>query len=164
MQDFSHLQQSSGFPYSDGYENFYAGAGAGDEDARAGIGAEWLLYPTILGPPMVAKKAYDWFSEDGGGSGGGGRQGGGGGGSGGGRGPRGGDWSGVAKVGLLVGGALAIFFFYRASKAAEPVARRLGNVATKMVTARGLGSSGGFSGGSSGGSSGSPIRAKLLSA
>jgi hypothetical protein len=144
MQRFPHFQHASGFPHSRGYEDYYAGWDdylLGETDSRTGL-VEWSLLPTPLGPPMVAEKAYHALFDDGGGSGsgGGGR---GGGSGGGGRGGRGTDWSGVAKIGLVVGGALAIFFIYRASKGAEPVAERLGNTATRIMAARSFGSSGG---------------------
>jgi hypothetical protein len=54
------------------------------------------------------------------------------------------DWSGVAKVALVVGGAAAIYFIYRASKAAAPVAERLGGVAGKLALARAGRGSGSF--------------------
>jgi hypothetical protein len=56
------------------------------------------------------------------------------------------DWSGVAKIALVVGGAAAIYFIYRASKAAAPVAERLGGIAGKLAMARagGAGGSKGF--------------------
>jgi hypothetical protein len=47
------------------------------------------------------------------------------------------DWSAVVKVGLVVGGALAVFLIYRASKVAEPVAERLGDAGVKLLMARG---------------------------
>jgi hypothetical protein len=145
MQRFPHFQHASGFPHFRGYEDYYAGwddvagCGEGFPDSRTGL-VEWALLPTPLGPPMVAEKAYHALFDDGGSGGGGGGRGGGGGG---GRGGRSTDWSGVAKIGLIVGGALAIFFIYRASKGAEPVAERLGNTAARIMAARSFGSSGG---------------------
>ena len=52
------------------------------------------------------------------------------------------DWSTVAKVGLVVGGALAIFLIYRASKIAEPIAERVGEAGAKYLVARGGGAGG----------------------
>jgi len=46
------------------------------------------------------------------------------------------DWSTVVKVGLVVGGALAVYFIYRASKVAEPVAERLGDAGARLLMAR----------------------------
>ena len=47
------------------------------------------------------------------------------------------DWSAVVKVGLVVGGALAVYLIFRASKVAEPVAERLGDAGVKLLMARG---------------------------
>lgn len=46
------------------------------------------------------------------------------------------DWSTVAKVGLVVGGALAVYLIYRASKIAEPIAERAGEAGVKYLASR----------------------------
>jgi len=46
------------------------------------------------------------------------------------------DWSTVVKVGLVVGGALAVYLIYRASKIAEPIAERAGEVGVKYLAGR----------------------------
>jgi len=49
------------------------------------------------------------------------------------------DWSTVAKIALVVGGALTVYAIYRASKVAEPIAERVGEVGTRYLIARGGG-------------------------
>jgi hypothetical protein len=49
------------------------------------------------------------------------------------------DWTTVAKVALVVGGALAVYAIYRASKVAEPIAERTGEAAAQYLIARGGG-------------------------
>jgi hypothetical protein len=46
------------------------------------------------------------------------------------------DWSGVAKVGLVVGGVLAIGLIYFMAKGAAPVADKLGNAGVGLLKAR----------------------------
>ena len=60
------------------------------------------------------------------------------------------DWSTVAKIGLVVGGALAIFLIYRASKIAEPIAERVGEAGAKYLVARSGGAGGALALGAAG--------------
>jgi hypothetical protein len=55
------------------------------------------------------------------------------------------DWSGVVKVGIVASAALALYFIFRSSEGAKPVAKKLGGIAQKIVSARtgGFGSGGG---------------------
>lgn len=55
------------------------------------------------------------------------------------------DWSGAAKFAVVIGGIVAIYLIYRMSEGAKPVAKRLGGVAEKIISAR----MGGFGGSSS---------------
>jgi hypothetical protein len=46
------------------------------------------------------------------------------------------DWSGVAKVAIVAGTALALYFIFRSSEGARPVAKKLGGFADKIISAR----------------------------
>lgn len=46
------------------------------------------------------------------------------------------DWSGAAKFAVVVGGIVAVYLIYRMSEGAKPVAKRLGGVAEKILSAR----------------------------
>lgn len=46
------------------------------------------------------------------------------------------DWSGVAKVAVVAGAALALYFIFRSSEGAKPVAKKLGGIAEKIISAR----------------------------
>ncbi len=106
-----------------GYEDYYAG----EQSVRAGLSLPGLLFP----PAGIAEWAYE--SGQGGGSGGGRierRHGGGGGGG-------GFNWSLLAKAGVLVGGAFAIYVIYKTSTGARAIQEETGSAATKILLARG---------------------------
>jgi hypothetical protein len=46
------------------------------------------------------------------------------------------DWSGAAKIAIVAGAALALYFIFRSSESAKPVAKKLGGIAEKIVGAR----------------------------
>jgi len=46
------------------------------------------------------------------------------------------DWSGAAKFAVVIGGAVAIYLIYRMSEGAKPVAKKLGGIAEKIISAR----------------------------
>jgi len=46
------------------------------------------------------------------------------------------DWSGVAKVAVVAGAAVALYFIFRSSEGAKPVAKKLGGFAEKIISAR----------------------------
>lgn len=51
------------------------------------------------------------------------------------------DWSGVAKIALVVGGAATLYLIYRASQGASKVSERLGAAGVGMLAARSGGGS-----------------------
>lgn len=74
------------------------------------------------------------------------------------------DWSGAAKFAVVIGGIVGIYLIYRMSEGAKPVAKRLGGIAEKILSAR----MGDFGGGTSAPKrmkmTATPISAKMVKA